>query len=291
MVVTDITHLPTHPPSQDHPVGGHTAEPTGRGEGLAKVFPPLVVLVGFMALWYAISYLMLDPSKRFLMPPPHEVISVGFLDGANFAELMEALWLSTRVAMAGLVIAIVIGMGLAIAMSQERWIERSVFPYAVIVQTIPILALVPLLGFWFGFDFRSRVLVCVLISIFPIVTNTLFGLLSAERGQHDLFSLQDASRLTRLFKLQLPAAMPAIFAGFRISAGLSVVGAIVGDFFFRQGKPGIGILIDIYRARIQSPQLFAAIIVSSLLGVFVFWAFTYLHHRVVGPWDDSRAPH
>ena len=125
-------------------------------------------------------------------------------------------------------------------MSQAKWVERSLFPYAVVLQTIPILALVPLIGFWFDFNFRSRVIVCVLIAIFPIINNTLFGLLSADQGQHDLFTLHDSSRFTRLWRLQLPAGMPAIFSGFRISAGLAVIGAIVGDFFFRQGDPGIG---------------------------------------------------
>ena len=96
--------------------------------------------------------------------------------------------------MVGLAIAIVLGMLFAMLMSQAKWIERSLYPYAVVLQTIPILALVPLIGFWFDFNFRSRVIVCVLIAIFPIITNTLFGLLSADQGQHDLFTLHGASR-------------------------------------------------------------------------------------------------
>ena len=155
--------------------------------------------------------------------------------------------------MVGLAIAIVLGMLFAILMSQAKWVERSLFPYAVVLQTIPILALVPLIGFWFEFNFRSRVIVCVLIAIFPIINNTLFGLLSADQGQHDLFTLHDSSRFTRLWRLQLPAGMPAIFSGFRISAGLAVIGAIVGDFFFRQGDPGIGKLIDNY-SRASNPR-------------------------------------
>ena len=112
------------------------------------------------------------------------------------------------------------------------------YPYAVVLQTIPILAIVPLIGFAFGFNFRSRVLVCVLIALFPIITNTLFGLLSVDHGQHDLFTLHGVGRWQRLWKLQFPAALPNIFTGLRISAGLSVIGAVVGDFFFVQGPPG-----------------------------------------------------
>ncbi len=254
---------------------------------LARWAPPLAVLAVFMGAWYAVSYLLLEPDRRFLVPPPHAVLRAGFLDRANLAELLEALAMSARVAMLGLGIAVALGTGLAVLMHQARWIERSLYPYAVVLQTIPILALVPLLGFWFGFGLPSRVLVCVLIALFPIIANTLFGLQAVERGYHDLFTLHRAARPVRLLKLELPAALPAILTGLRISAGLSVIGAIVGDFFFGQGQPGIGILIDLYRARLQSEQLFAAVILSSLLGVAAFTAFGVLVHRLVGHWHPS----
>ena len=273
------------------PGGGPGARPlTGlpaRGRRwLRQWLPPLAVLVAFAGVWYGISYLLLTPDRRFLVPPPHAVVEIGFLDSANLAELLAALGLSARVAMLGLAIATTIGMSLAILMHQARWIERSLYPYAVVIQTIPILALVPLLGFWFGFGFGSRVLVCVLISLFPIIANTLFGLQSVQRGYHDLFTLHRASRRVRLWKLELPAALPAVLTGLRISAGLSVIGAIVGDFFFGQGEPGIGILIDVYRARLESERLFAAVILSSLLGVIVFWAFGLLARYAVR-WHES----
>jgi NitT/TauT family transport system permease protein len=261
--------------------------PSRRGRWLASWGPPAAVFVAVLGIWYGVSYLLLDPQRRFLVPPPHEVVKVSFLDPYNLKELLDALWLSTRVAFIGLLIATVLGMLLAIAMSQARWVERSLYPYAVLTQTIPILAMVPLFGFWFGFGYVSRVLVVVLFCIFPIIANTLFGLRSVEQDHHDLFTLHDAGRLTRLWKLQLPAALPSIFTGLRISAGLAVIGAIVGDFFFKQGAPGIGILIDLYRSRLQSEQMFAAIIVSSLLGVIVFWFFGFLARRVVGGWHRS----
>jgi NitT/TauT family transport system permease protein len=267
------------------PVAGRPRSAQRRLLGLW--LPPLGVLVVVLGAWYGVSYLLLSPERRFLVPPPHAVIQVGFLTRDNLVELLRALALTTRVALSGLGIAVAVGMSLAIMMRQARWIERSIYPYAVILQTIPILALVPLFGFWFGFGIVSRVLVCVLIALFPIIANTLFGLQSVEPSQHDLFTLHGAGRLRRLWKLELPAALPAIFTGLRISAGLSVIGAIVGDFFFKQGEPGIGILIDLYRARLQSEQLFAAVICSSLLGVVVFWCFGYLAGRVVGRWHES----
>ena len=254
---------------------------------LVNVVGPFIVFLLVIGFWYFITYALLTPRRRFLMPPPHDVLDVAFFNWDNLSRTLEGLLNSTKVAMVGLAIAIVLGMLFAIVMSQAKWLERSLFPYAVILQTIPILALVPLIGFWFEFNFRSRVIVCVLIALFPIINNTLFGLLSADQGQHDLFTLHRSTRFTRLWRLQLPGAMPAIFAGFRISAGLAVIGAIVGDFFFRQGEPGIGVLIDNYRARIESEKLFGAIILSSLLGVVVFWVFGIIGNRVVGAWHES----
>ena len=249
---------------------------------------PMLVFALMIGIWLAISYVLLEPRRRFLMPPPQDVVRVGLLDPRNFFQILAALWSTTQVAVVGLAVAIAVGTLIAVAMIQARWIEWSIYPWAVVLQTIPILAIVPLIGFWFQFGFSSRVLVCVLISLFPIITNTLFGLKSSDQAHHDLFTLQRASRIQRLLKLQLPGALPAIVSGWRIAAGLSVVGAIVGDFFFRQGDPGIGRLIDDYRARLQSEQLFAAVALSSLLGLVVFWGFGLLGTLLVGSWHESH---
>ncbi|AWT25132.1 Riboflavin transport system permease protein RibX [Corynebacterium provencense] len=267
--------------------GGPAPSPTTRRRSLnipyASVLLPLAVLAVIVGIWYLVSYVLLDESRRFLMPPPHQVVTEG-LFGPNAGEMWEALWQTTRIAATGLLIAAVIGVVWAIVMAQSKRAETALFPYAVILQCIPVLALVPLIGFWFGFGFSARVFVCVLISLFPMVSNTLFGLQSVNPGMRDLFALHHPSRLTVLRKLELPAAMPSIFVGLRTSGGLAVVGAIVGDFFFKQGTPGIGVLLDNYRSRLQSPDLFAAIILASLLGVVVFLVFGWIGNRVVGRW-------
>ena len=118
------------------------------------------------------------------------------------------------------------------------------------LASVPILALVPLIGLLFGFGFSARILVCVIIALFPIITNTLFGLKSAEKSQHELFTLHGAGTWTRLIKLQLPASLPAMFTGFQISAGLSVIGAIVGGFFFGRGPKDLGNRILLYSSRL-----------------------------------------
>ena len=255
---------------------------------VVDVAGPTLVLAAFIGFWYWLSYDGMSENRQFLVPPLHEVIQDGYLDWTNFSLMLEALWLSTQVALWGLGIAIVLGMAVAIVMSQARWIERSVFPHAVALQSIPILALVPLIGIVFDYRFNARVIVCIIIAIFPIINNTLFGIQSVEAAHHDLFTLHHASRLTRLRKLQLPAASPAIFAGFRISAGLSVIGAIVGDFFFRKGDKGIGILIDQYASRTTTiPRLYAATILAAALGYAVFSAFGLLREVVTGKWYEA----
>ena len=253
------------------------------------VVGPLAVFAVLIGIWYFISNVVLDPDLQFLLPPPHQIITEGFGDPDIRAELLEALGRTTQVALTGLAAAIVIGAVWGILMAMAKWAESALFPYAVLLQCIPILALVPLIGFWFGFGFFARVLVCILIALFPMISNTLFGLQSVERGQLELFRLQKASRWTVLRKLQFPAALPAIFAGMRISAGLAVVGAIVGDFFFRQGNPGIGILLSNYASRLQGPPLFAAILVAAFLGFAIFWIFGRLRTLAVGRWYDVTA--
>lgn len=252
------------------------------------VLPPILLGVAFLGLWYFISYVVLDERRRFLLRPPHQVFLVAFADWKYFSEILAGLWSSTIVAVIGLVLAIAIGLTLAILMSQSKLIEQAVFPYAVTLQAIPILAIVPLIGFWFGFGLNARVIVCVIIALFPIIVNTLFGLLSAPRGLHDLMTLQRVSRWTRLRKLMIPAALPAIFAGFRISAGLSVIGAIVGDFFFGRGDPGIGQLLQRYANRLMGEQLLGSIIMSSVLGVVVFQLFGWIKDRAIGKWHQEQ---
>ena len=259
-----------------------------RGKSFATyVVPPLIVFLIVLGVWLLFSYVLLSKDRRFILPPPQDVLKTGFLNWGNFKEILEGLWLTTKAALWGLGISIVLGMLVAMLMSQAKWIERSLFPYAVVLQTIPILALVPLIGFMFGFDFSSRVIVCVLISLFPVITSTLFGLVSVESGQHDLFTLRGAGRITRLWKLQLPAAMPAIFTGFRIAAGSAVIGAVVGDFFFKQGQAGIGVLIDLYSSQLESEQLYAAVIAASFLGIAMFVLVGFINNRVVGNWHES----
>ncbi len=248
---------------------------------------PAVVLLLVLGFWYLVAWYY-DKHKdlAFVVPYPHLVAKTAFTDATFRSSLLSELWHTTEITFTGLVIAVVIGMSWAVLMSQARWLEQSLYPYAVILQTIPILAIVPLIGTIFGYEFTSRVIVTVMIALFPLVSNTLFGLQSVDRPQRELFQLQGAGRLTTLLKLQLPAALPAIFVGLRTAAGLAVIGAIVGDQFFQRGTPGLGVLIQVSNSRLNGPGTFAAIITASLLGVVVFLLFGLIGRLVTGKWSD-----
>lgn len=262
----------------------------GRSNTLVNVVAPIVGFAVFLGLWYlmhswALGAVFDKPS--FLIPSPPTVVDKSFVASGPRAEMLRAVGWTALVAFLGLVVSITLGMLLAVLMAQATWVERSFWPYLISAQAIPILAVVPQIGNIFGFGLGSRVLVCVIISLFPIVSNTLFGLLSVEPSQHDLFTLKRAGRLTRLWKLQLPAALPTIFAGFRISAGLSVIGAVVGELFFQRGGNGIGILMAKYRARNLVPETYGALILSSLLGIAVFVIFGWMSKVAIGRWHES----
>jgi NitT/TauT family transport system permease protein len=255
---------------------------------------PAITFALFIGVWYLISGVVLPEHKRFLLPTPHEVIDEGFLvwrtgERRGLQPILMSLWDSAKIAIIGLAITIVLGMTLAVIMSTRRWLERATWPFLVAVQSAPILALTPLIRALIDGTQTQRLLVVVLISIFPIVSNTLFGLLSAEKSQHELFTLQNASRWVRLTKLQFPAALPNIFLGFRISAGLAVIGAVVGDFYFRDGDViGIGAIIQLYRNRLWGPELIASILLASALGLVVFLFFGWLSRVAIGKWHTTN---
>lgn len=255
-----------------------------RSSGLAsKVIPPIIVFVLGIAAWVGLHY-VLNEDKAITVPLPWDVIKVGVFDWTNFQMVLTSLWLSAKSALVGLLVTIIVGLAFAVAMSQAKWVENALLPYAIAMQTTPILALVPVIGVVLGYNFPSRVLVVVLISVFPFINNALFGLLSADKSQHDLLTLHDVSRWTRLTKLQLPAALPAIFTGLRVAAVMAVVGAVVGDFFFTQGSPGLGQLINLDASQLQYERMYTSVILAMLLGIAAYLAVVFAEKRVIGKW-------
>jgi len=264
-------------------------EPSNVRRLLGLAGPPFAVAIGVIGVWYFVSEFALSDGQSFLLPPPHAVFESGLLDGRNLTQLLEGLRATLIVTLVGLTISIILGMSIAILMHQFDWFESTFFPYAIVIQATPIIAIVPLIGVWMGFSFNARVLVVVIISIFPIITNTLFGLKSIDRNFINLFELHSVKGVTRLTKLSLPAAIPSIFTGFRISAGLAVVGAIVGEFFFKGGEEkGLGRLISRYQLQLQTEQLIAAIVIASMLGVALFLIVGFASDRLTRSWHTTR---
>jgi NitT/TauT family transport system permease protein len=248
----------------------------------------LLALGSFIALWYGASFGLLSERRRFLLPPPHRVVTEAVVDpgtgewGPNLSNMLQATLLTALVAFVGLTIATLLGMSIAIVMHRSTLAERVLYPYAVGIQVVPVLALVPLIGLWFDFGFVSRVIACVLICLFPVIANTHFGLRTVSAQLQDLFTMAGSNAGQRLVKLELPAARAAILSGIRIAAGGAVIGAIVADFFFRQGRPGIGRLIDRYSRDLQTEDLIVAVGLAVLLGL-AFFALVGLVDRLTDP--------
>ncbi|MCU1527235.1 MAG: Nitrate transporter permease [Frondihabitans sp.] len=259
---------------------------SGLAVNVGLPFVVFLILLGFFYL--AALYYDKVAQLPFLVPYPQLILKSIFDEPAFQPQLLQALGNTVLVAVVGLAIAIVIGTVWAVLMVQARWVESALFPYAVVLQCVPVLALVPLIGSLFGYGYASRVIITVLFCLFPLVANTLFGLQSVDRGQLELFQLQGAGRLTTLTKLRFPAALPSIFVGLRSSAGVSVIGAVVADQFFQRGQGGLGVLILVEDQRLNGPEMYAVILVSSVLGVLVFVLFNILRRLAVGKWADKN---
>lgn len=271
--------------------------PSARGAGwFAKTWPPVIVFAAFIGLWYAYSASRFDNAAQRIntLPFPHEVIRDGFMpwwdpDNVNgLRPILGYMWPTLKVTLIGLAISLVLGVMIAVVMNLAKSAERAIFPYAVVLQTVPILAITPLLTQLFGEGLGVRLVVVVLIAIFPIITNTLFGLQSADRLHHDLFTLNHVNRWTRLRKLELPGAVPALMTGLRIASGGAVIGAVVADFFFTRGEKGIGFYIRVKQQRAaERPEMFAGTIMASLFGVVMFIVIGWITHRAIRNWHDS----
>jgi NitT/TauT family transport system permease protein len=256
-----------------------------RQRRLGRAVPALVAFAVVIGVWSVAATLLTGP-KRFLLPAPWSVVAIGF-DHQSLDALLPAFGRTAELVVVGLVIALSIGVATGTMLFRFGWLERASFPYLVALQAVPIIAVAPLLGVAFGYNFFAKLLVVIIIAFFPIPTSFLLGLKSVDRGLVDLFALHRAGWWTRFFKLALPNSLPQLFTGFRISAGLSVIGAIVGEQSFQAGKPGLGMLIIQYIDYVEYSQLYACIFASSLLGITFFVLFTWLSRRLFGHWHES----
>lgn len=224
----------------------------------------------------------------WLVPTPSVVFRAAAEAGA---QLGGAAVTTAGAAVGGFLLAAIIGVVAAIVLSSSLLLERALYPWTVFFQTVPIVAVAPLLVLWFGAGTRAVTVSAFIVSVFPVVANTLAGLRSTDPALLDLFRLHGAGRLATLRKLRLPAALPAIFTGLRVAAGLAVIGAVVGEFVagFAEGNAGLGILILEANRRLRTDLLFAAVLAASLLGLALFGAVRLAGHLVLRGWHTSES--
>jgi NitT/TauT family transport system permease protein len=228
---------------------------------LRSVIPPLIPLFILTLAAEILVRSQIVPS--YLLPAPSQVLTALLTNTEEFARAaLETL----ASAAAGLGLSVILGVGLALVFSSSSFLGRALYPYAVFFQTVPLIAIAPLLVIWFGFGAPTVIAASLIASVFPVIANTLAGLWSADHELVELFRLYGAGRFAVLFKLRLPSALPQIFTGIRIAGGLAMIGAIVGEFI---AGGGLGGLIDAARVQQRVDKVFAAVLIASFAGIII----------------------
>ena len=244
------------------------------------VLPPLIPLVVIvLAAEFVVREGMV---KSYLLPTPTAVFRA-MLESRQ--ELGVALLKTSAAAFVGFILSTLAGVAVAVGLSSSKTIQRAFYPYAVFFQTVPIIAIAPLLVVWFGYGMRTVIASAFVVSIFPVIANTLSGILSTDPALRDLFRLYGASGRDTLFKLRFPAALPQIFTGLRIASGLAVIGAIVGEFI---GGEGLGSVVDVARTQQRVDKVFAAVLLASVLGLALFGVINLASALMLQRWHASE---
>jgi NitT/TauT family transport system permease protein len=249
------------------------------------ILPSIIVLIVFIGGWEVIIRLL--NIKAYLLPKPSDIAVV---INERWSNLLTSISTTILESILGFGISIILGVGAAIVLALSKTIEKSVYPYAIILQTIPIVAVAPIIVIWCGAGLQAIVIIVFLISFFPILSNTVIGLNSTDQNMKNLFFLYNASRMQTMWRLRVPAAMPYILAGLKISCSLSVIGAIVGEYIagVGGGKGGLGYAITVAAARLDTPYLFASGLSASVLGILFFLMINALSKKLLSSWHESE---
>jgi NitT/TauT family transport system permease protein len=249
-----------------------------------RIAAPLAVGLAFLALWEAI--VRIEAIPPYILPGPIAIAAALWSDGAS---LLGALLVTLRITFAALAAAAVLGGALALLFSRSRLLELSLFPYAVILQVTPIVAIAPLIIIWVREPFLALVVCAWIVAFFPVVSNTTIGLNSADRNLLALFRLYGASPGQTLLYLRLPTALPYFLAGLRISGGLALIGAVVAEFVAGTGGTASGLAFRILEAgyRLAIPRLFAALLLLSLSGIAIYFVLDRLSRFLLRNWHES----
>jgi len=256
----------------------------GRVSRWWHIFAPLAVGTAFLVLWEIV--VRINGIPPYILPGPSAIAESLWTDGPS---LFGSLLVTLRVTLAALAAAAILGGMIAVLFSLSRILELSLFPYAVILQVTPIVAIAPLIIIWVREPFLALLVCAWIVAFFPIVANTTVGLNSADRNLLALFRLYDASPVQVLRYLKLPTALPFFLTGLRISGGLALIGAVVAEFVAGTGGAETGLAFRILEAgyRLAIPRLFAALFLLSLTGIVIYLVLDGLSRVLLRPWHES----
>ena len=251
---------------------------------LRNAVAPGLVGLAALALWEGLVRFYAVPS--YVLPGPLAIWQALL---ADWPLLSGSLLVTLRIALLALLLAVGLGGLLAVVFAQSRWVERAFFPYAVVLQVTPIVAIAPLILIWVD-DVTVSLLICAwIVAFFPVLSNTVLGLNSADRNHQELFRLYGATRWQTLWLLRLPAALPFFLAGLRVAGGLALIGAVVAEFVAGAGGTGSGLAFRILEAgyQLKIPRMFAALALISAAGIAIFAVLGLVQHLLLRRWHES----
>jgi NitT/TauT family transport system permease protein len=256
---------------------------------LITVGNAVAVFAALVALWQLVLWIFHVPS--YMLPSPRAVVHAV---GKRFPSLLTALSITAEEAAGGLIAGTAMGVVVALIFAQSRWIRKMLYPYTLLLQTVPIIAIAPLIIMWVGAGTAAVTLIAFIMSLAPIIANTTQGLISVEENLVHLFLMHNASRAQLLFKLRLPHSVPALFVGVRIASGIAVIGAIIGELYAgssRVGEGGLGYSILYASSQLQTDYLFALVLAATVLGFGFLFVVMFLEWYFLHRWHESaRAP-
>ena len=257
---------------------------TRRLERIGRWVLPLTIMALAILAWDRIC--VWNEIPHYILPRPGVVLQALVNDaGLLFSSLLVTL----RITFLGLLLAVAGGVGLAVLFAQSKWVEMSFFPFAVVLQVTPIVAIFPLINIYVDNQTTKLLLCAWIVAFFPILSNTTLGLNSADRNLRDLFALNGATRWQELWLLRLPAAMPYFLGGLKIAGGLALIGAVVAEFVAGAAGQSSGLASRIIEAgyRLNAPRLFAALILISATGIVIFLILSWVSHMILRRWHES----
>lgn len=256
-----------------------------RREALLRIAVPAAVIAGLLVLWEVLVRVYEVP--HYIIPAPSLIFTTLI---ENWGTLSAALWFTVKLTLLALVAAIVGGVMLAVAFALFKWVEIGLFPLAVILQVTPIIAIAPLILIYVSSTTAALLLCAWIVAFFPILSNTVIGLKSADSNLRDLFTLYKASPWQTFRYLLVPSALPYFMAGLKIAGGLSLIGAVVAEFTAGTAGRETGLASRILESsfRTEIPMMFAALLLVSLLGIAIFLVFAALSRMVLGHWHESE---